>query len=73
VATIPANLQAADHIGAPRDINEVVIPIGATIPKESSCLAAGLKIAFLFGIYQIPISGIEPILTALVGIAILTA
>jgi Na+/H+-dicarboxylate symporter len=71
VATIPANLQAADNIGVPRDISEVVIPIGATMHMEGSCLAAVLKIAFLFGIYQMPFAGIEPILTAL-GIALLT-
>jgi Na+/H+-dicarboxylate symporter len=71
MATIPSNLQAADTIGVPRDISEVVIPIGATIHMEGSCLAAVLKIAFLFGVYQMPFSGVEPILTAL-GIALLT-
>ena len=71
IATIPANLQAADNIGVPRDISEVVIPIGATLHMEGSCLAAVLKIAFLFGIFQMPFSGVETILTAL-GIALLT-
>jgi Na+/H+-dicarboxylate symporter len=71
MATIPVNLQAADNIGVPRDISEVVIPIGATIHMEGSCLAAVLKIAFLFGIFQMPFTGVEPILTAL-GIALLT-
>jgi Na+/H+-dicarboxylate symporter len=71
VATIPMNLRAADTIGVPRDISEVVIPIGATIHMEGSCLAAVVKIAFLFGIFQIPFTGVEPILTAL-GIALLT-
>jgi len=71
MATIPSNLQAADSIGVPRDISEVVIPIGATIHLEGSCLAAVVKIAFLFGIFQMPFSGVEPILTAL-GIALLT-
>jgi len=71
MATIPSNLQAADKIGVPKDISEVVIPIGATIHMEGSCLAAVLKIAFLFGIFQMPFSGIETILTAL-GIALLT-
>jgi Na+/H+-dicarboxylate symporter len=71
MATIPANLQAADDIGVPRDISEVVIPIGATLHMEGSCLAAVLKIAFLFGIFQMPFSGVETILTAL-GIALLT-
>ncbi len=71
MATIPSNLQAADKIGVPRDISEVVIPIGATIHMEGSCLAAVLKIAFLFGIYHMPFTGMETILTAL-GIALLT-
>lgn len=71
MATIPANLQAADNIGVPRDISEVIIPIGATIHMEGSCLAAVLKIAFLCGIFQVPFTGLEPILTAL-GIALLT-
>jgi len=71
MATIPANLQAADNIGVPRDISEVIIPIGATIHMEGSCLAAVLKIAFLCGIFQVPFTGVEPILTAL-GIALLT-
>lgn len=71
LATIPANLRAADNIGVPRDISEVIIPVGATIHMEGSCLAAVLKIAFLFGIFQMPFSGVEPILTAL-GIALLT-
>jgi Na+/H+-dicarboxylate symporter len=38
---------------------------------EGSCLAAVLKIAFLFGIFQMPFTGMETILTAL-GIALLT-
>ncbi len=71
MATIPANLQAADKNGVPKDISEIVIPIGATTHMEGSCLAAVLKIAFIFGIFNIPFSGIETLLTAL-GIALLT-
>jgi len=71
MATIPSNLKAADDVGIPRDISEVVIPIGATLHMEGSCLAAVLKIAFLFGVFQMPFSGVETILTAL-GIALLT-
>lgn len=71
MATIPASLQAAEKIGVPKDIREVVIPIGATMHMEGSCLAAVLKIAFLFGIFSMPLTGIDTILTAL-GIALLT-
>ncbi|HPD55736.1 MAG TPA: dicarboxylate/amino acid:cation symporter [Smithellaceae bacterium] len=71
IATIPSNLQAAEKIGVPKDIRDVIIPIGATMHMEGSCLAAVLKIAFLFGIFNMEFSGIETIFTAL-GIALLT-
>jgi Na+/H+-dicarboxylate symporter len=70
VATIPSNLEAANKTGIPRDISEVVIPIGATIHMEGSCLAAVLKIAFLFGLFHMDFSGAQTIVTA-IGIAIL--
>jgi Na+/H+-dicarboxylate symporter len=70
IAAIPANLEAADKTGVPRDISEVVIPIGATIHMEGSCLAAILKIAFLFGVFQMNFFGVETIATA-IGIALL--
>ena len=70
VATIPSNLEAANKTGIPKDISEVVIPIGATIHMEGSCLAAVLKIAFLFGLFHMDFSGTQTIITA-IGIAIL--
>jgi Na+/H+-dicarboxylate symporter len=71
IATIPANLQAADKTGIPKDISEFIIPVGATVHMEGSCMAAVLKIAFLFGIFNMRFSGMETILMAL-GIALLT-
>lgn len=70
-ATIPSNLQAADRVGVPRDISEVVIPIGATIHMDGSVLAAMLKIAFLFGVYDVPFTGVETVASA-VGVALLS-
>jgi Na+/H+-dicarboxylate symporter len=70
IATIPANLEAADKTGVPQEISEFVIPVGATMHMEGSCLAAVVKIAFLFGIFNISFSGVETIATAL-GIALL--
>lgn len=52
VAAIPANLRAGARIGVPRDIRETIIPMGATIHMEGSCLSAILKIAFLFAIFE---------------------
>ncbi|MDP2653308.1 MAG: dicarboxylate/amino acid:cation symporter [Candidatus Omnitrophota bacterium] len=71
VATIPTNLEAARKTGVPEDIREIVIPIGATIHMDGSCLAAILKIAFLFGIFNMDFSGPGTIVTA-IGIALLS-
>ncbi|EZP77301.1 H(+):sodium-glutamate symporter [Parageobacillus genomosp. 1] len=71
VATIPVNLEAAKKVGVPKEIRETVIPIGATIHMDGSCLSAILKIAFLFGIFEQDFSVIGTFLTA-IGIAILS-
>jgi len=71
VAAIPSNLEAANKSGVPKDISELIIPIGATIHMDGSCLAAVLKIAFLFGIFHLDFSGMGTLLTA-VGIALLS-
>lgn len=71
VAAIPSNLEAARKIGVPKDIREVIIPIGATIHMEGSCLSAILKIALLFGLFQMDFSGPGTILTA-IGVALLS-
>ena len=66
VASIPVNLAAAERIGTPKDIREVIIPVGATIHMEGSCLAAIVKIAFLFGIFHMPFTGVQVWVTAAV-------
>jgi len=71
MVAIPSNLEAADKMGVPREISEVIIPVGATLHMEGSCLAAVLKIAFLFGVFQMDFSGAGTILTA-IGIGMLT-
>ena len=71
IATIPANLEAAKENGVPEDIREVVIPIGATIHMDGSCLSAILKIAILFGLFHMDFTGAGTILTA-VGVALLS-
>jgi Na+/H+-dicarboxylate symporter len=71
VATIPANLQASEEIGVPEDVRELVIPIGATIHMDGSCLSAVLKITFLAGLFHTPLHGMGDYATA-VGVAILS-
>jgi Na+/H+-dicarboxylate symporter len=71
IATIPVNLKAAEEIGAPKDIREIAIPIGATIHMDGSCMAAILKIAFLFGMFGMSFSGPQAIFSA-IGVAIVS-
>ena len=71
VATIPSNLEAAGRIGVPEDIREVMIPIGATIHMDGSCLSAVLKIAVLFGLFHMNFLGVGTIATA-IGVALLS-
>lgn len=66
IATLPVNLEAARRIGVPKDIREIVLPMGATMHMDGSCLAAILKIAFLFGIYGKEFTGIGTLATATV-------
>ncbi|MDD2469766.1 MAG: dicarboxylate/amino acid:cation symporter [Bacilli bacterium] len=65
VATLPAELEAAEKIGIPKDIREVVLPIGATMHMDGSCLSAVLKIVFLFGVFNKPFTGVDTFLTAI--------
>lgn len=70
-ATLPINLEAATNMGIPRDISEIVLPIGATAHMEGSCLSGILKISFLFGIFGLPFTGIGTMATA-VAVAVLS-
>jgi len=71
LATIPSNIEAADRIGVPRDISKIVIPIGATVHMDGTCISAVVKIALLFSFFGMKFAGIGTILTAL-GIALLS-
>jgi len=66
IATLPVNLEAAERIGTSKDIREIVLPLGATMHMDGSCLSAILKIAFLFGIFNMPFRGIGVFVGAIV-------
>ncbi|NLU23273.1 MAG: dicarboxylate/amino acid:cation symporter [Clostridiales bacterium] len=71
VATIPTNMEEAEKTGVPKDVSEIVLPLGATMHMDGSCFSCVLKIAFLFGVFGIPFDGIgtflEVILVAVVS------
>lgn len=66
IATLPVNLSAAKRMGVPKDVRDIVIPIGATTHMDGSCLSAILKISFMFGIFGIPFEGVGTYVTAIV-------
>lgn len=66
IATLPVNLEAAKRMGVPKDIREIVLPIGATAHMDGTCLSSILKISFLFGLYNIPFKGIGTYISAII-------
>ncbi|WP_163070944.1 dicarboxylate/amino acid:cation symporter [Priestia flexa] len=66
VASVPVNLEAAKQTGVPKDVRETVIPIGATVHMDGSCLAAILKISFAFTLFDMDFSGIDTFVKAVV-------
>lgn len=64
-SSIPANIQACKRMGVNPVVYEAVVPLGAFLHKEGSILGGVLKIAFLFGIFHLPFSGLPVLLTAL--------
>ena len=65
LATLPVNLEACEKIGVPKDIREIVLPIGATAHMDGTVLSSILKISFLFGIYQVPFEGVGTYVSAI--------
>ena len=64
IATIPVSIKACEKIGVPKDIRDIVLPIGATMHMDGTVISTVLKISFLFGIYNIPFTGFETYISA---------
>ena len=65
IASLPVNLDAAKKIGVPKDIRDIVLPIGATAHMDGSCLSAILKISFMFGIFGMEFKGLGTYVSAI--------
>ncbi len=55
IAALPVNCEACDKIGVPRDIRDIVLPMGATMHMDGSVLSSIVKISF-------PVWYIRPVL-----------
>ena len=65
LATLPTNLEVAKNIGVPKDIREIVLPIGATMNMQGSVIGSVLKIAFLFSIFDMAFTGLDTYVIAI--------
>lgn len=72
MATLPVNMETCKKIGVPKDISDLVLPMGATMHMDGSVLSSIVKISFLFGIFQTPFTGIETYFLSIV-VSILAA
>ena len=70
LAALPMNMEAARRIGVDEDVREIVLPLGATIHMDGTCLAAIVKIAVLFSLYGRDFSGLDTFAGA-IGVSLL--
>ncbi|PIF32643.1 Na+/H+-dicarboxylate symporter [Flavobacterium sp. 9] len=72
IATIPANLVAAEKMGIPKHVRNLVIPLGAPLHKDGSSMSSILKITFLFAMFGKDFTSPSTILLAL-GITVIVS
>ncbi len=72
IATIPANLLAAEKMGIPAHIRNIVIPLGAPIHKDGSSMSSIIKLALLFAMFGKDFSAPEMVV-AILGVTILVS
>lgn len=72
MATLPVNLDACDKMGVPKDIREIVLPMGATMHMDGSVLSSIVKITFLFGVFNQSFTG-AGVYAMAIAVAILSA
>ena len=70
--TLPVSKEACDNIGVPQDVSDLVLPMGCTMHMDGSVLSSIVKIAFLFGVFNMPFTGVGTYAMALT-VAVLSA
>lgn len=71
-ATLPVNKEACNKIGVPKDISDLVLPMGCTMHMDGSVLSSIVKISFLYGVFDMSFSGVGTYAMAMI-VAILSA
>ena len=68
VATLPVNLDAAKNIGVPKDIREIVLPLGATINMDGTAIYQGVCAVFIASCYGINLTLSQQIVIILTAV-----
>ncbi|MBQ3211724.1 MAG: dicarboxylate/amino acid:cation symporter [Oscillospiraceae bacterium] len=68
VATIPTNMEAAEDTGIPKEVSDIVLPLGATMHMDGSAMSAIIKVAFLFGIFGMDFGTGKAILAIVIAV-----
>lgn len=72
IATIPANLEAAEQMGVPKAIAGVTIPLGGALHKDGSSISSIIKMAVVFALFGKSFDSAEAIAVAL-GMTVLVS
>ena len=72
IATIPANLEAAEDMKIPNHISNIVIPLGAPLHKDGSAMSSIIKIAVIFAMFGKDFTAPSTLLLAL-GITVIVS
>jgi len=64
-ACIPVNIECTQKMGVPKDIAELVCPLGANVHKDGSVLGGVMKITFLFGLFGRDMTSLNAAITIL--------
>ena len=72
IATIPANLEAAEKMGIPAHVRNIAIPLGAPLHKDGSSMSSVIKIAVIFAMFGKDFTDPHTLLLAL-GITVIVS
>lgn len=72
IATIPANLEAAEKMKVPGYIRNVAIPLGAPLHKDGSSMSSIIKIAVIFAMFGKDFTDPSTLLVA-IGITVIVS
>jgi Na+/H+-dicarboxylate symporter len=72
IATIPANLEAAEKMNIPPHVRNLVIPLGAPLHKDGSSMSSILKIVVIFAMFGKDFTSPNTLLLAL-GITVIVS